>query len=356
MQTKLVYVLTCAPEATYIEQALIAVYSARYWNQSAHIVLIVDDKTNEQLVGKRGEILDYISEKIVVSFDADKNMHYRSRWLKTKVRELVNGDLLFIDSDTIIQKSLDEIDSCEYDIAMVPDEHSPIAEYPESLMLSLKESTSKLGYDILKEDLYFNSGVIYSKDTDVSHELWHKWHECWLEGVSKGVNIDQAALGKANMLCNHPIKKLDDVWNTLVYMNPIFIREGFILHFWNFRNKSLYYTKSYLDYVKNNGINDYVSSCLLTPIDSMLPFDNVLSKSKLIDYNTFYKKISLQIILYRKNVDDKLEDFPWLRYFNRYEQKFLSLFSKFTTLIFLFRKSVKFKILQRKNKNRIFYT
>lgn len=356
MQTKLVYVLTSAPEATYIEQALMAVYSARYWNQSAHIILIVDNKTNELLIDKRSEILDYVSEKIVVSFDDDKTMHYRSRWLKTKVRDLVNGDLLFIDSDTIIQKSLDEIDSCEYDIAMVPDEHSPIAEYPESLIVSLKDSTSKLGYDILNEEFYYNSGVIYSKDSKISHELWAKWHECWLDGVSKGINIDQAALGKANLLCNHPIKRLDDVWNTLVYMNPIFIKEGFILHFWNFRNKSLYYTKSYLDYVKNNGINDYVSSCLLTPIDSMLPFDNVLSKSKLIDYNTFYKKISLQIILYRKNVDDKLEDFPWLRYFNRYEQKFLSLFSKFTTLIFLFRKSVKFKILQRKNKNRIFYT
>ena len=64
MKTKLVYVLTCAPEATYIEQALISIWSARYHNLDAHIVLLVDDKTNELLVGKRAEVLVYITEKV----------------------------------------------------------------------------------------------------------------------------------------------------------------------------------------------------------------------------------------------------------------------------------------------------
>ena len=62
MQTKLVYVLTCAPEATYIEQALISIWSARYHNPDAHIVLLVDDLTNQLLVGKRAEVLEYITE------------------------------------------------------------------------------------------------------------------------------------------------------------------------------------------------------------------------------------------------------------------------------------------------------
>ena len=69
MQTKLVYVLTCASEKHYIEQALIAVFSARHWNPEACIVLLVDDKTDALLVGKRSEILDYVSEKIVVPFE-----------------------------------------------------------------------------------------------------------------------------------------------------------------------------------------------------------------------------------------------------------------------------------------------
>lgn len=356
MQTKLVYVLTCVPEATYIEQALMAVYTARYWNDSAHIVLIVDNKTNELLIDKRGEILDYISEKIVITFDDTRSMHYRSRWLKTKVRELVKGDLLFIDSDTIIQKSLKEIDEYEYDIAMVLDQHSPIADYPQFLMDSLIDSTSKLGYNILEEDFYFNSGVIYSKDNEISHELWHKWHECWLEGLSKGINIDQAALGKANLLCNRPIKKLDGVWNTLIYMNPIFIKEGYILHFWNFRNKSLYYTKSYLEYLRNNGINEFVRSCVLAPIASMLPFDNILSTSNVNDYIIFLRNINSQLKLYKMHIDDRLDDFPWIRYYHRYERLFLLNCHVISNFLFLCRKFIRFYILRKKQNCSIYYT
>jgi hypothetical protein len=57
MKTKLVYVLTCAKEATYIEQALISIWSARYHNPDAHIVMLVNDKTNGLLVRKRAEVL-----------------------------------------------------------------------------------------------------------------------------------------------------------------------------------------------------------------------------------------------------------------------------------------------------------
>ena len=76
MKTKLVYVLTCAPEATYIEQALMAVFSARHWNPDAHIVLIVDEKTDRLLIGNRGRILQYITEKIVANTIIDKNQHF----------------------------------------------------------------------------------------------------------------------------------------------------------------------------------------------------------------------------------------------------------------------------------------
>ena len=80
MKTRLVYVLTCAPEGCFIEQALLAIWSARYHNPSAHIILIVDDKTDGLITGGRNELLKYISEKTVIPFDDDKPMVYRSYW------------------------------------------------------------------------------------------------------------------------------------------------------------------------------------------------------------------------------------------------------------------------------------
>ena len=317
MNTKLVYVLTCAPEATYIEQALISIWSARYHNPDAHIVLLVDDKTNELLVGKRAEVLEYVTEKLVIPFeDANATMMYRSRWIKTQVRELVEGDLLFIDCDTIVNKSLEEIDACPFDVAMVLDEHTIIPDYIEESKLYVQSFTLKLGYDVLNENEYFNSGVMYAKDTEQVHKLWELWHQYWLYGEKEGVGVDQPALGKANIECNHIINQLDRVWNTLVYMNPVFIADGKILHFWNFRNRSYIFCKSYLKYVHANGINEYVQDCILHPLRSVLPSDNILNKARLLDFIKYSCILRKEKHKYAQHVDPLFRDFPWKKEFN----------------------------------------
>lgn len=339
MRTKLVYVLTCAPEATYIEQALISIWSARYHNPDAHIVLLVDDLTNQLLVGKRAEVLEYITEKVVIPFeDTNATMMYRSRWIKTQVRQLVKGDLLFIDCDTIVNKSLEEIDDCPFDVAMVLDEHTLIPDYIEESKLYVQSFTLKLGYDVLDEKEYFNSGVMYAKDTEQVHKLWEFWHQYWLHGEKEGVGIDQPALGKANIVCNHIINQLDRVWNTLVYMNPVFIADGKILHFWNFRNRSYIFCKSYLKYVRANGMNEYVQDSILHPLRSVLPSDNILNKAGLFDFIKYSYTIWKEKQKYAEKVDSLFIDFPWKKGIN------------------LFRKYVKIKILKKGNLQDIYHT
>lgn len=339
MKTKLVYVLTCAPEATYIEQALISIWSARYHNPDAHIVLLVDDKTNELLVGKRAEVLEYITEKVVIPFDdANATMMYRSRWIKTQVRQLVKGDLLFIDCDTIITQSLSEIDECNNDVAMVLDEHLQVNEYNDDLKRYIQSNSLKLGYDVLNEKEYFNSGVIYSKDSDKANELWKLWHKYWCNGEQNGVPIDQPALGLANLHSYHMIQQLPQTWNTLVYMNPIFVHQGKILHFWNFRNRSYIFCKTFLKYVRENGMNNYVQDCVLHPLKSILPSDNILNKTNLLGFITYSISIKREKRKYAKYVDSTFSDFPWKNGFN------------------LFYKFIKIKVFKRGKTKNIYYT
>lgn len=313
MKTKLVYILTCTPESTYIEQALIAIWSARYHNPDSIIVLLTDNKTSGLLHagGKRGEVLKYITEEKVITFDHSMTMHYRSRWLKSQVRELVDGDFLFIDCDTICKESLVEIDTFDALIAMVPDEHLRISDYPQCLHQLLKERSNELGYDIMGEEWYYNSGVIYAKDTPLVHEFWRCWHEIWKKGEKKGIKVDQPSLGKANIEYEHIIRRLPDVWNTLIYMNPIFADKGKILHFWNIRNKSFIFARPFLDYLKDNGLTEYAKWCILNPLNSVLPFDNVLTRSNVFQYIQFAKQIRKQRSLYAKNVDSTFYNFPW---------------------------------------------
>ena len=134
MKTKLVYVLTCSPDDHYIEQALMAVYSARHWNPDAHIVLLVDDLTDKLLINQRADIISYVSEKIVIPFDTQSlSMADRSRLIKTAVRNFISGDFLFFDCDTITQKPLKEIDSFKCEVGAVPESHLKVADFCDSL-------------------------------------------------------------------------------------------------------------------------------------------------------------------------------------------------------------------------------
>lgn len=308
MQTKLVYVLTCALDAMYIEQALISIWSARYHNPRAHIVLLVDDKTNGLLVGKRAEILEYISECKVVDFNNDSTMMYRSRYIKTRVRSLVGGDILFVDSDTIINGALSEIDDCPYDVAAVLESNLPISQFHPSLYDSMAENARKIGWNP-EEQYYFSSGVIYAKDTSFAHALFEKWHNNWQQGLSLDIQIDQPSLAKANIECGRLIRPIENKWNCILFTYPRWAKDALVLHFAAYRNMSFLFSKRVLRYIKENGLTDYIKYYILHPTQSYIPFDNEFYNFKFVDFARIIKHIHKGLELYAKNIDSRYDDF-----------------------------------------------
>ena len=153
-----------------------------------------------------------------------------------------------------------------------------------------------------------------------------------------GIKIDQPSLGKANLLCNHLIDRLPDIWNTLIYMNPVFVKHGKILHFWSFRNKSFLFARPFLEYIRKNGLTDYAKSCILNPLQTILPFDNILTRSRMNQYFQYAKQIKHQQTLYAVNVDSSFTDFPWPKNYN------------------LLRKFIKIHILGRRQNADVFFT
>lgn len=307
MKTKLVYVLTCSQDDDYIEQALMAVYSARYHNPDAHIVLLTDDLTNELLIGVRGELLNYISEKIVVPFDAGKNMHYRSRWLKTSVRKLVKGDYLFIDCDTITTCDLSHIEQIDAEIAMCRDENTNIADEDYAAAKPMIENCKKIGFDVTQEKYYFNSGVMYVRDTETTHKLYERWHELWQDGVSKGINLDQPTFAKANYDMGHPVVLLEDRWNCIVQTQIAEVYSAYILHFWH--SVSFLYSKRLTAYMQQYGLTDFIKSYILHPTDTYLPPDNRAYHYKIKDFIVFKKRLKKVLRDYAKNIDATCSDF-----------------------------------------------
>lgn len=229
MRTKLVYVVTSSDKDIYLEQFFVSSYSAKYYMPDCYIILLTDVETEKSFSEKRKQELQYADEIISINLDAKKNTaQKRSRLLKTNVRNYVKGDFLFIDCDTIIAKPLYEIDNCEYEMAACWDSHSLFKNNPyRNLCIT---DCKKINFNVEKEDIYFNSGVIYCKDTENTHNFYERWNKNYIEGSSK-VKMDQPSFAKTNFELNHFIHKLDDVWNCELKHGIKYLKDAKVVHY-----------------------------------------------------------------------------------------------------------------------------
>lgn len=254
MKTKIVYVLTSNEQDIYLEQTYLSVYSLRMHEKDAHVVLLTDNKTNETLIGSREKILQLITEKVVVDFEEGYSNMKRSRFLKTSMRNLIDGDFLYIDGDTLINDALAEIDDCPFDIGAVEDAHRPLEiHYGKE---KLTRQATELDFDFEQEKYYFNGGVLYVKDNAQTKEFFKLWHENWKYSVGKGINLDMPALIKTNIALGHIIKKIDGCWNCQLMYGFNYYTNAKIIHYFASR------------YTRNNGgyIYDFMNPTILSSI------------------------------------------------------------------------------------------
>jgi hypothetical protein len=206
MKTKAVYVLTSSSKDYYYEQLLMSVYSLKLYNPDMQTVLVTDTTTNETLAPGRNRIKGYFDDIIVVDIPKYFSKKQCSRYLKTSLRPLIDGDFLYIDVDTVICDSLIEIDELNVEVGAVPDLH--------------------------KISQYYNSGVMYSKDTLTARKLYKLWHEMWLEDVRNGINTDQHSLDLANKRLGNVIARMLDIYNCMIkYGGSRFWNEAKIVHY-----------------------------------------------------------------------------------------------------------------------------
>lgn len=229
MKTKIVYVVVSTSNDIYLEQAYISMYSVKYHMPDSHIVLLTDKLTEATFVGVREEEIKYADEVIPVELPAHYNAMKRSRILKTSVRKHVEGDFLFIDTDTIIVKPLYEIDNMKVDIAACWDTHSSFHENP--FYSGCVREGRKLGWPIESEEAYFNSGVIYVRDSEVAHSFYDLWNKNLLDGFKKKVFMDQPSFAKTNYMLDHVVKRMDDTWNCELKYGVKYLKDAKIVHY-----------------------------------------------------------------------------------------------------------------------------
>lgn len=226
------YILTSTPNDTYYEQTVISVFTLRKVMPKAEIYILLDDKTKATLTEKRTKLDKYNVNYIQVDVPQEFNNRDRSRFIKTSMNKYLPKDFVFIDNDTIITESFEEL-PLNYDVGMVLNRHMKISESPSRDFI--QTNVKSLGWHDGYEDKHFNSGFISVRGGEKSDKLFSLWHELWDENRQKsnGTVFDQTALNEANYRMNGVITELSGIWNCQVSRNckcAQFIHDAKILH------------------------------------------------------------------------------------------------------------------------------
>ena len=233
MKTKIVYAVTSDENDVYIDQLIFSIQTLKYHNPDARVCIIVDDITNSLICNERMKVFSFVDEKIIIETPDNFDKKARSRFVKTQVRQHVKGAFLFIDTDTIITADLSSIDNFTFDVAACLDRHLPLSRHQmkNSIIAQMKSSGF---YPDEKDDLYFNSGVMFVNDTPNAYKLYEQWHMHWFKSHLNGTSIDQPALAMSNKKMGYIIQELPHTWNCQILGNGLkYVNEAKIVHYFN---------------------------------------------------------------------------------------------------------------------------
>ncbi|GHV12759.1 hypothetical protein AGMMS49938_05970 [Fibrobacterales bacterium] len=230
---KYLFVLTSKERDIYYEQTLVAITSLRIHNKNAFVSLLVDDQTAATLTGTRTQIKNLADELKIVELDKNLSPMLRSRWLKTVMRNEVDGDFLYMDSDIAIADDLSIPPEWDGYIYGVLDFHTNLSKAINRR--TVLKAAKMLEYSPIENDEIFNGGVMFVRDNQKTREFFKRWHEQWLYCVSKGYNFDMASLAETNFEFGYIIKAMPGEWNCQLAYGAKHLEHAKVLHFFGSR-------------------------------------------------------------------------------------------------------------------------
>lgn len=237
---RIAYVLTSSRNDVFYEQLMVSIKSVKYHMKKQKIVVVVDTDTYKTFTGDRKSIFEY-AEVISIKTPNKYSQKESSRWLKTSLRNIIDGDFLFVDCDTVICRDfMGEV--IDEPLAMVLEFNHMLSEHTKRNKLYWINRFAECGWEFDSNEL-FNSGVMWVKDTPETRRFFSLWNEYWQKTLEHGVSADQPALNYINQTKLKMISILDGTWNCQVSSAPAgveYLSEAKIIHYFHFNNDSAY--------------------------------------------------------------------------------------------------------------------
>jgi hypothetical protein len=139
---------------------------------------------------------------------------FASRFHKTQLNRWAFERTLFLDADTIVISSIDEVWQllAGRDMAMAPDMHASVADV---IARSVNDPSRRAPEYQLMQELglidrrYYNSGVMLWDQNGRVSRMFHRWHQEW----NRFGGEDQLALVRAIAATGTKVATLDSAWN-----------------------------------------------------------------------------------------------------------------------------------------------
>src|SRR5947207_6262342 len=184
-----VYVISSDGADAFADMALVSMLSVQVSNPGLGIRAVCDEKSAITLSAKMHRMLDVCDQFITVP-TPDGEPNFRHRWIKTQLGRYVEGNILYIDADTLVRGSLADLLHLVSELGAVANHNG--ATLSEQIWIEDRQVFEGMSWPS-NFRTYVNCGFFFFKPCPRVRQLFATWHKLWLDGVPAEGHCPHAA-------------------------------------------------------------------------------------------------------------------------------------------------------------------
>ncbi|MFZ0434957.1 MAG: glycosyltransferase [Chthoniobacterales bacterium] len=231
MSFSIVYIVISNGRDEHADMALASMLSTKISNPLIRISLLCDENSAKSIKNNKHRILKVCDELIPVTVP-DGDGTFKNRWIKTQLPKFIQGDALYLDSDTLVRLPLNKLPDLVEELGMVAN-HNGVKIY-EQFWHEDRKIFTKMGWSTPYIQTYYNGGVLFFKHCSRTIYFFEQWHKFWCESTDKTGRLrDQPSLNQAIYSSNVKCEELPSSYNAQIPSDWIKSHNAVIWHFFS---------------------------------------------------------------------------------------------------------------------------